>query len=326
VSRLSVLAVALLAIGCSSHSVAVPGAGSIAPQIFQKQPFKNPWITSKLGVRGATPIALVAKGKYVWVADGIGDLSRVSMREGSKNFQLSIPTAAIEWGSDNNLWLASGYATIARVTTAGLETDFTLPDSSSHVSEFTEGQDGALWFSVWTESGGGMGRMDTAGNYTFYPVGYISSPLSGPDGNLWFFDGVNLNAMNTQGQIVGQYPSTEYTVYSVVGPDGAMWGVNGSQLVRWTTQGAVSTFASASNLNDITSANGLLWMTAGPGIISFDPVAQTFGVPITGPDFPKRIITGTDGNFWMTGPNAKLVTYVKPTTTARGARHGQARS
>jgi len=318
VRRLSFLAVAVLAIGCSSHSGAVPGPINISPQVFQKkQPFKNPWLKTNLGLRGVAPTALVAQGKYVWVADGIGDISRVSMRQGSKNFRLSITTAAITFGSDKNFWVASGRAVIARMTPTGVETDFTLPDSTARVSQLNEGPDGALWFSVYSDSNPGMGRMDAEGNYTLFPVGYISTPCVGPDGNLWYFDGVNLNSMNTQGQIVGQFPSTEYTLYSIIGPDGAMWAVDGSQLVRYTTQGQVSTFAAQMNLGDIANSNGLLWMTTGNGIISFDPVALTFGQQITGPDTTQRIITGVDGNFWMTGPHNNIVTYVNQIMSVR---------
>jgi streptogramin lyase len=307
--RLSFL-VALLAMGCSSHSVA-PEPAPISPQVFQKQPFNNPWLKTNLGLRGVAPTALVAQGKYVWVADGIGDISRVSMRQGSKNFRLSITTAAIIFGSDKNFWIASGYATIARMTPIGLETDFPLPDSSSHVSDLTVGADGALWFAVATDSQDGIGRMDTNGAYKFYPVGYTWSPCAGPDGNLWYFDNTNLNAMNTQGQIVGTYPSTVYSQYCTIGPDGAMWFTTyGTTLVRVTTTGQITSFTAPSILNDITSANGLLWMTSGSALLPFNPNTSSFGAAISSPYNLKRISTGVDGNFWMTGPDNNIVTYV----------------
>jgi hypothetical protein len=39
-------------------------------------------------------------------------------------------------------------------------------------------------------------------------------------------------------------------------------------------------------------------------------VSQAFSGPILSPYNLKRIITGVDGNFWMTGPSGSVVTYV----------------
>ena len=142
--RMSVLAVAIAVViaGCSSHSGAVPGPAIVSPQVFQKQPFKNPWLLTHLGVIGAAPSALVAQGKYVWVADsGAAFLSRVSMRQGSKNFNLNSPLAL---HSDLiRTRVATGREIPARVTPAGA-TELLSPRTIT--DRIISGPDGALWY------------------------------------------------------------------------------------------------------------------------------------------------------------------------------------
>ena len=315
--RWSVLAITLLAIGCSSHSGVVPGPINLSPQVFQKkQPFTNPWLVTHLGVTGAAPSALVAQGKYVWVADsGAAFLSRVSMRQGSKNFKLNVSPLALAFGSDKSIWVATGREIIARVTPAGVETDFTVSAPGAITDRIISGPDGALWYTVWDQDGPvGIGRIDTNGNYTIYP--YRAGLLtSGPDGNIWFFDGTNLNAMNTQGQIVAQYPFSSGAMYSTIGPDGAMWFTDSTTLTRVTTAGQITTFQSPIfGLYDIASYGGQLWMTNnssnGNMLLPFNPATQIWGDSIPSPFTTRRIVTGTDRNFWMTGPTGSIVTYV----------------
>lgn len=318
ICRRSALAVVLLLTACSSQSGIAPTVSNVTPQIFQKQPFNGPWLTTAL-VRNALPneLAIGAKG-YIWVADrGLSAITRVDMKFGARQFPVHIKPTVVTVGPDQNVWLANDSNVVARVTPTGSETDFTISPSDAKVAELVDGSDGALWFSVYTESQGGIGRLDTSGNYTFYPLGYTASPLTaGPDGNLWFMDGANLNAMNTQGQIVAHYPFTGNALFSTVGPDGAMWFTSGSSLIRATTAGEIQQFSVpvGDNIYDITSWGGQLWMTnnsqSGNMLLSFNPVTQAWGPPIPSPFVVRRIIIGQDGNFWMTGLNAKLTIYV----------------
>ena len=315
--RLPILAVALLAIGCSSHSGAVPAP--VSPQVFQKQPFKNPWLITNVG-RFSLPAALAVDRKGdIWVANrGISYVTRVSMNQGVTDLSISTNSTSIAVGSDKNLWLTLTHnfkdGVIARVTPSGVETDFTVTTPDNTLSGIIPGPDGALWF-IETGNATGIGQIDARGNFTIYsPFG---APLtSGPDGNIWFPDGANMNAMNTQGQIVAQYPFTDFPTGSTVGPDEAMWFAANYYLYRVTTQGQISKYAvpADDDIQDITSYGGQLWMSgstqSGAALLSFDPVSQKFGAPIQSPAELSRIVTGMDGNFWMTGPNAKLVTYV----------------
>jgi virginiamycin B lyase len=320
--RLTILA-ALLVVGCSACSSTSQPQSFSQPMVKQKQPFETPWLVRKL-TRNTWPNQMAVGVKwYIWVADrGAQSITRIDLRGGARQFPVNIVPVAVMVGPDQNIWLASGLSTVARVTPGGSETDYAIPPSGAKVAELVDGSDGAIWFSVWTESQGGIGRLDTSGNYTFYPLGYTASPLTaGPDGNLWFMDGANLNAINTQGQIVAQYPFTGNASYSSVGPDGAMWFTAGSTIYRVTTQGQISTIQApvGVGVNDITNWSGRLWMTSGfqggSALISFDPVSETWGTPVKSPEPLKRIIVGQDGNFWLTGMSASVVTYVNQVLT-----------
>ena len=60
-------------------------------------------------------------------------------------------------GADNNLWTAEIGGGIARVTTAGVFTEFTVPTSNSAPRAITAGPDGNIWFTE--EIGNKIGRF-----------------------------------------------------------------------------------------------------------------------------------------------------------------------
>jgi streptogramin lyase len=311
------LVIALMTVGCAAQPVS-PQSQKNFPDIFQKQPFNSPWITRKL-TRNALPSQMVVGTRgYIWVADvGTSAISRVDMRSGARSFPISFAPNAIVIGADQNIWV-SAYSggIVARVTPSGVETDFGIGDPSATISQMIVGSDGANWFSVF-ESGGNnyLGRMDISGNYSLYSVPAAGSLTNGPDGNIWFTDGTNLNAMNTRGQIIAQYPFTDFGDLTTVGPDGNMWFTAGDHVDRITTSGQITPFPAPNNgLYDITNWSGKLWMTdrsfQTDSLVSFNPTTMTFGALVPSPHRLRRIITGQDGNFWMTGLNASISIYV----------------
>jgi streptogramin lyase len=183
----------------------------------------------------------------------------------------------------------------------------------------TLGSDGAIWFSQNdSDTQSGVGRIDPFGGYTFYPMfGGAGGIVNGPDGNLWFESNFNICKMNTQGQILGRYPHSDQLYDDSAGPDGAVWFTGFNYLLRVNTNGQMTQFsAPVSGLYGITVLNGSLWMTeGGNALLSFDPVSQTFGSPIQSPENLRRIVAGQDGNFWMTGLNAAITTYVNQILT-----------
>jgi virginiamycin B lyase len=318
-SRFSLLTAVILLFSCSDHS-ALPPPASISRQVFQKQPFQGYWLKTKLPSVSYPADLTVDTKADVWVTDsGLKQLSRVSMRRGVKSFPLTFAPQAIVLGSDNNLWVSSSQpgGIVARVTSEGVESDFTVGLIDTKILSMAEGSDGAVWFTeLNSQSESGIGRIDTSGFFTFYPVnGGAGEILNGPDGNLWFGSNFNICTMNTQGQIIAQYPFSDQLYGDTVGPDGALWFTGYGYLLRVTTTGVMTQYAApVTGLYDVTSANASLWMTqrsqSGDGLISFDTKSQTFGNLMPSPTFLRRVITGRDGNLWMTGPSASIATYI----------------
>ncbi len=97
-------------------------------------------------------------------------------------------------GPDGNLWFTEYRGSrIARITPAGVVTEFSLPAPNRQPSHITAGPDGNLWFTEG--SPGGIGRITTAGVVTEFLGGSTpgftanripSGITTGADGNLWF--------------------------------------------------------------------------------------------------------------------------------------------
>ena len=180
-------------------------------------------------------------------------------------------------------------------------TEFVVPSAAGWPHDITTGPDGNLWF---TEEGGQIGRITTAGVITEYVIPTASSDPSvpygittGPDGNLWFTEvvGNKIGQVTTSGVITeisipeeGCVPgSISCLPYDItVGPDGNLWFTefNGNKVGRLAAFGVYTGFV----------------------------------VPTTGAG-PREITTGPDGNLWFTEVYANKIgklTLPSPTPTA----------
>lgn len=325
--RTSVLAVALLAIGCSAHSGAVPTPSAISPQIFQKQPLiKGGWVLTPLnrlkGMKAFPNGLAVGADHKVWVtvanANGFGALVKIAMDQHQTRFPLTISPGSIALGADQNFWITGSVGgntgVIARVTPVGTETDFSIT-AGLYPINIVAGSDGAMWFTECStdRSSGGIGRMDTSGNYTFYAGVCSTVVTSGPDGNIWFGDiGQNVYSMTTQGTLVGTYPVGDKFGFKGIaaGSDGALYftgsyaqGV-GYELVRVTTSGKVTHLGNDGfGMQYITNGpDGNLWISASLAnanrLMTFIPQTAVFGTPIKAVSV-GQLIVGPDANIWL---------------------------
>lgn len=191
----------------------------------------------------------------LWVTDRAANkVYRVTV-SGTVDAAFAIPTAnseptSITVGPDGSLWLTESYAgKVARLTTAGAFTEFSLPNTSDVPVSIVAGPDGNLWV---TESGrfgsGGPGKVakvTTSGAFTEYTVPNLVGPahfeepppgriIVGPDKNLWFGAGDNLDMVTTSGVftqyvIPGTGSSATYLRGIAAGPDGSIWFTAGGQ-------------------------------------------------------------------------------------------------
>lgn len=98
---------------------------------------------------------------------------------------------SITTGPDGNLWFTEQNSNkVAKVTTSGAFTTYSVPTSSSQPMGIAAGSDGALWFTEY--QGGKIGQITTSGAVTEYAVSdasHMSQIVTGPDGAVWFTNG-----------------------------------------------------------------------------------------------------------------------------------------
>src|ERR1035437_2009660 len=230
-------------------------------------------------------------------------------------------------GPDGNVWYTvNGNSKVGRITTAGVITELSLPNTSWPIG-IVAGPDGAMWF---TEAGtSAIGRIDTttfpaSGSVTHLTGGITGGAFPfgicvGPDNNLWFAERDN----NAIGRITPAGAVTEFSIGApsetplgiVAGPDGNFWfsdrGTNSSIGVM-TTSGTI-----VKRINTPTIGGNPSGITVGPDsriwFVEFD--ASKVGVMATSATLPTditeyttpspaatpyRIVSGPDGALWFT--------------------------
>jgi streptogramin lyase len=323
------VAAALLAVGCSAHSVA-PELAAISPQLVQKQPLPAPnwtWVNIPF-VNGKKPIpfALVSDGKSkMWFIDQANQLGSVTMSQKVTTYPLNIVPLALAYGPDRNIWIAgygSGSNVVAKVTPTGGETDYAVPGNNGS-GRITVGPDSNLWFSECESppNVSGFGKMTPAGTFTYYPFAG-TCPLaitSGSDGNLWAADYLGaLDKVTTAGQET-IYPTEDAPMFISPGPDGALYfTTHNSTFGRMTTDGTVTYFGVRSDIDMANGPDKRLW--AG-NLETFNPVNSTFKhisqYPRGGGVYALAV--GPDRNIWVSsaetiGTYVRLAMTVAPTS------------
>jgi hypothetical protein len=189
------------------------------------------------------------------------------------NTALSSENSAI--GSDQNVWMATGFSGfITKITTGtspagpGIVTQYQMQTSPD--GGIAAGVDGALWFPSYPSS---IGRIDTSGNVTSYPIPTPSEePMwiaAGPDGNLWFTEKSGVGRITTSGTVTEFAGPTSGALGIVGGPDGNLYVTTPGSVLRVTTQGAISTLASAPSGTQFgqlcVGSDNNLWIVASAG-------------------------------------------------------------
>ena len=136
-------------------------------------------------------------------------------------------------GSDTNIWIAGYSPTLARVTTSGTVSTFSLTppmSATGWMRQITSGPDGNLWICANTDNL--ILKVSTAGALiASYPIPTANaSPYgitTGPDGNLWFTEnqGDKIGRITTSGTIT-EFPvptANAQPYWIVAGPDGKLW-------------------------------------------------------------------------------------------------------
>ena len=223
----------------------------------------------------------------------------------------------VTYGSDGDVWIGgtvpsgqpgAGTVSIQKVTTAGVATQYTLP-SSDVIDSMTYGPDGKVWFIDSDHSQ--VDSITTSG--TVATVYTSTTPLAtiatGPDGNLWFSDGSQIDRLTPAGTVSHfALTSGAYLSGIAVGPDGNLWAVdaNNQQVDKVTPGGTVTSYNEPSGLFGVgiaAGADGYLWISSSDTArLSTSGVFS--GVYSDGSASPIQLSTGPDGRVWFGDDNS----------------------
>jgi streptogramin lyase len=243
-------------------------------------------------------------------------------------------------GPDGNMWfteIAYPLPAIARITPAGVLSEFRLPNPSSYPRLITLGPDGNLWFTDFDTYQ--IGRITPAGSITEFPLTDFERPtdiIDGADGNLWFttLEGNKIGKITPAG-VITEFLLSAAPGSPLNGPDGNVWftessyscvaetctSVNG-KVGEISSQGAVLEFPIPSGETPALFAkgpDGNLWFTEYNSVCQQFPsqvetCSSTNGMlgkitptgvvteyaSLTGDTLPTRFFAGPDGNLWFT--------------------------
>jgi virginiamycin B lyase len=242
------------------------------------------------------------------------------------NTPLSVP-GAIRMASDGTLWfveLATSqigrFCVIAGSVSCpfvGSITEYPVPNGRGATMRLASGPDGAMWF---TEAASGkIGRICVAVALPTCPeIGstseYVlptpnSSPndiTTGPDGALWFTEGIGQIGRITIGGQISEYPANrgyDSPTLITTGPDGALWFISiyatyYNYVGRMTTDGSFPSFSDAGVWpTGLTSgSDGSLWVS---GWYSSNAIEKITLIPkpivIVVPGFGASTLTDANG-------------------------------
>jgi len=210
-------------------------------------------------------------------------------------------------GPDGNLWFTDSYgygANVARMTTAGVATEFSTSDFDYSFAPIaiTVGQDHSLWFVP--SATGGVGRLSTSGAAADFAIpspGNLRGITAG-SGVLWFTEG----SANKIGRISQSGDVTEFSIPSAgsgpagiaAGADGNIWftELQGNRIGRITPSGEITEFMISTEQASCTTDAATLCLNGGRYQVRAEWDLPSQGASGHGNAVP---LTGDTGTFWF---------------------------
>ena len=134
--------------------------------------FFNPSVVAFYLTVGADKKFYVTNGND----DQIGTITMTGVTQSFTTPSGDHPTG-LTLGPDNNVWFVE-FAHIAKITKAGVITEYPLPSGGIGGSTVTTGPDGNLWFTEYSTQK--IGKATTSGVVTEYPISPGCSPGGWP--------------------------------------------------------------------------------------------------------------------------------------------------
>jgi streptogramin lyase len=225
-----------------------------------------------------------------------------------------IPTS-VALGSDGNVWFGTYNCIIGSVTPSGRFREFVLNASGACATTVGSATSSTgVWFTQdYGEVDDGVGYITSKGavtvfrikNLTYLPLGQI---VLGPDGNLWFADGLTIGRVTPQGRV--SYFATKPAMQVeciIAGPDGNLWycgGGQNKQLGTMDTSGHVIREYAPGPLFYLTlGADHNIWGSISPtaGLLQVTTSGEIarFNIPNDTDATPRGVAVGQDSNIWF---------------------------
>ena len=228
----------------------------------------------------AVSMAAGADGK-LYISDESTSITRVSTN--GTAVQIPIPSGdntsidGIAAGPDGNVWFGE-FTHIAKVTPAGVVTEFPYPSGINQYGGVTTGSDGNVWFAQSAQNA--IGRINpTTGAIKMFDIAVSCTPAAvvlAKDNNVWFFcltSSPTLGKITPSGHITtfnigGTFGANETEQFCARGPDGEPWCASGNDGTLFRVNTSTHT------------------------VKSFTP-------PLSPGARPDAVAAGPDGNIWM---------------------------
>jgi streptogramin lyase len=295
---------------------------------------QNPSQTATLTYNGGTLNSGLPGGPTATiVASGTG-ISTVSVAFTPRPtiYQFSIPVSTnkpryIAAGSDGNMWFTESPGNaVARITPAGVVTEFTVPTANAFETQgphIIGASDGNLWFTESGPTANKISKVTTTGTFTEFSTLFAPPPPDEPfglvdrgDGNIWYVanGSSRVGFQSISGGTAGEtsIPTANSAPFDIAAaPDNNLYYTEsatdkiGRITNLFTAQSEISLTTGTTPKDIVRGPDGNLWFTESGrnniGRLSPNSFSVTGEFPTTTPNSaPWSITVGQDGALWFT--------------------------
>jgi streptogramin lyase len=247
-------------------------------------------------------------------------------------YQFSIPVSTnkpryIAAGSDGNMWFTESPGNaVARITPAGVVTEFTVPTANAFETQgphIIGASDGNLWFTESGPTANKISKVTTTGTFTEFSTLFAPPPPDEPfglvdrgDGNIWYVanGSSRVGFQSISGGTAGEtsIPTANSAPFDIANaPDNNLYYTEsatdkiGRITNLFTAQSEISLTTGTTPKDIVRGPDGNLWFTESGrnniGRLSPNSFSVTGEFPTATPNSaPWSITVGQDGALWFT--------------------------
>ncbi len=203
----------------------------VSPQSIVRGPDDNIWIATYAGT---------SSDNYIRVYNTSGTSLHNYPTSGYVQNMVSNPADSSIWYTQNDTLDSSPSDTVSKISLDGVINEYSVPLVEGIPSGISLGSDGKIWFAITstTDQTSVIGKLDSTGSITTYPISYrVSSLIAGLDGNIWFTSrtAIKVTKITTAGIVTDYSTNTTYNsrpAAIATGSDGNVWFTEPSELAK----------------------------------------------------------------------------------------------